>query len=180
MAFRTSVLLQLEADADFAAHREIRKTRQQKGTLKRQWSKKNSGEWIWKFDYRSRHHFEHQGNMGTASLHRAITLRLHADSAPSHAGRKISFRIKLAPHQKWKACLIWRPELEGKALPVEMECNALSGSTGEYSRKSEKFLSHAARILTTSAGNLTHAVQRVIDRSRLDLSALRLFDLHEG
>jgi len=176
----TSVLLQLEVDADFAAHREIQKMRQQKGKLRKQWTKTSSGGWTWKFDYHSQHQFDHQGNTGTARLHRAVTLHLHADSSPSHAGRKISFQIKLAPQQSWKACLIWQPEMEGKLLPVEMECNALSGSMGEYSRKNERFLNQAARVVTTGAADLTHAVQRVIDRSRLDLSALRLFDLDQG
>ncbi|HEX5433168.1 MAG TPA: glycogen debranching N-terminal domain-containing protein, partial [Candidatus Angelobacter sp.] len=176
----TSISLQLEVDADFVSRKEIKEKRQQRGSLRKKWSKTTSGEWIWRFDYECKHHYDHQGNSGTASLQRAITLRLRADSRPSQGGKRISFRIKLAPHQSWKACLIWRPEVDGNLLPVELECNALLGSNGEYSRKSDHFLSQAARICTASASDLTHAVQRVLDRSRLDLIGLRLFDLDQG
>lgn len=177
---RTSISFQLEVDADFIARKEIKEKRQQRGSLRKKWRKTNSGEWNWRFDYECKHHYDHQGNSGTVRLQRAITLRLHADSRPSQSGKKISFRVKLAPHQTWKACLIWQPEVDGNILPVEEECNALLGSNGEYSRKTEQFLSQAALISTGSAGNLTSAVQRVLDRSRLDLISLRLFDLDQG
>lgn len=176
----TSVTLELEADADFASRREVKNKRMQKGQLRKKWRKNNSGEWSWRFDYRCQHHYDHQGDTGTAHLHRAITLRLRAESKPSQRGKKVSFRIRLAPHETWKACLIWQPEVDGSILQVEGECNALLGSSGEFSRKTEQFLREAAQIKTAGAGDLTHVVHRVVDRARVDLASLRLFDLDQG
>jgi len=177
---KTSISVALEADQDFAARREVKEGRKQHGTLKKQWSKAESGEWNWRFDYRNEHHYHHQGESGVARLHRAITLRLRADSEPVQAGNTISFQLDLGPHQNWKACLLWQPEIDGQVLPVEPECNALLGSRGEYSRKVQGFLAEAAYVRTPEIGDMTSSVRRVLNRSRLDLISLRMFDLDEG
>src|SRR5581483_7272205 len=103
-----------------------------------------------------------------------------ADSEAIHSGKKISFRIQLKPHQAWKACLIWQAQVDGKLLPVEHNCNALTSSEGEYSRQTLSFLRQATLVRTPAAADLSGSVQRVLDRSRLDLAGLRLYDLDEG
>lgn len=173
----TSMTLTLHADADFASPSEIKSGRKQHGTLRKQWQKAAADEWHWIFDYQCQHHYTHQGNTGVARLHRRITLQLHCDSEPRHSDGSISFRLRLRPHGTWKACLKWQAYVDGNLLPVEPECNALLGSEGEYSRKRQSFLSRAAVFCTPEAADLSAAVQRVIDRARLDLISLRLFDL---
>ena len=176
----TTVTLVLEADADFAAREEVRKGRKQHGKLPKTWERVAEREWRWSFDYKAEHEYEHQGEKGVARLHRGISLRLRADSEATHAGRKVSFRIELAPHAHWNACLIWTPEVDGHVMPVEEEHNALVGSSGEYSRKRERFLASATRLRTTADDDLTARVQRVLDRARLDVAALRMDDLDRG
>lgn len=175
----TSVVLALDVDADFAARTEIEKGREQHGDLRKSWGEIEDG-WRWRFDYHVQHHYDRQGNVGTASLQRAIALRLRADSAPSPSENKLTFHINLQPHQKWHACLIWQAEVDGKQLPVETQCNALTGSDYEYHRKTQSFLSQATFIKTPVCSDLSALVESVLDRSRSDLAALRLFDLDDG
>jgi glycogen debranching enzyme len=175
----TSVVLALEADADFAARAEIKSERQQKGELHKTW-KDLGDEWRWRFDYRVEHHYDRQGNIGVARLHRAITLHLRADSVPVHSENKLAFRIDLQPHQTWRACLVWQAEVDGHLLPVETHCNALTNSEYEYYRKTQSFLSQATFINTPASRDLSPLVECVLDRSRTDLASLRLFDLDKG
>ncbi len=176
----TVVTLTLEADADFAARQEIKKKRKQKGELRKRWDKTGEDEWRWSFHYQCEHHYDHQGNKGVARLERGIELRLRCGSEPEHFGNKISFRLELQPHQTWNACLMWQAQVDDKFLPMERECNALTHSNGEYFRKREAFLRESASLRTPSGRDLSPDVQRVLDRSRLDLAALRLYDLDEG
>ena len=176
----TEITLALEVDSDFVARDEIESGRKQNGKLTRHWEKAGDREWHWDFQYSCEHRYNHQGNRGVARLQRGITLQLCADSSATHAGKKISFRIQLEAHQSWKACLKWQPQVDGNLLPVEPDCNALISSEDEYSRKTVSFLTQATLIRTPSAADLSAAVQRVLDRSRLDFAGLRLFDLDEG
>lgn len=175
----TSFTLSLEVDADFVARSEIEGGRKQKGELYRHWQKTADRAWQWEFQYFCQHRYNHQGNRGLARLQRGITLQLRADSQAAHSGTTISFRIHLQPHQCWKACLIWQARVDGNLLPVERNCNALMSSEGEYSRKSLSFLTQATLVHTPAAADLSAGVQRVLDRSRLDLAGLRLFDLDQ-
>lgn len=175
----TSISVSLEVEADFVSRSEIKDGRKQKGKLEKQWSRSDSGDYSWRFHYTCEHHYDHQGNTGTVRLDRAISLHLKSDSAPEQSGDRITFRVGLAPHQVWRACLAWQPEVDGNLLPIEPECNALTGSASEYSRKTERFLREATQI-QSEVNDLTASIQRVIDRSRLDITSLRLFDLDEG
>ncbi len=176
----TSVTLALQVDADFASRSEVKNGRKQKGELSKKWQQSGAGEWRWSFDYRSEHHYDHQGNKGVARIERGITLQLHCNSEPSHSDDEISFRIELKPHQTWRACLIWQPQVDGNLLPVESRCNALSCSDSNWCRKTELFLREATSFSTPAKRDLTSLVQRVLDRSRQDIASLRLFDLDEG
>ncbi len=176
----TAVTLALEADADFAARREIKNKRRQHGKLTKRWKKTGEHEWRWNFHYHCKHRYDQQGNAGVAQLERGIELRLCCSSEPQHSRNKISFRLKLKPHQTWKACLVWQAQVDGDVLPIERQCNALTHSEGEYFRKRETFLRESASLRTPASRNLSADVQRVLDRSRLDVAALRLYDLDQG
>ena len=176
----TEVTLALEAEADFAARQEIPNKRRQKGSLTKRWEKSGENEWRWDIRYHCEHRYDHQGNKGTARLDRAINLTLRCNGEPHHSGNQISFRLRLNPHQTWKACLMWRAEVDGNLLPLESECNALTHSDGEYFRKREAFLRESTSLRTPNSRDLSADVQRVLNRSRLDTAALRLYDLDEG
>ena len=176
----TSCTLSLEVDVDFVSLEEAKEGRKQRGRLNKRWEKLRAGEWGWSFDYQAKHHYDHQGNRGVARMQRGISLRVRAESEPIHSAKRISFRVRLKPHQSWKACLTWQATVDGNVLPVEGECNALLGSDSEWFRKNQAFLSRAALIRTPAARDLTPAVQRVLDRARLDLASLRLYDLDKG
>ena len=176
----TSFTLALEADADFTARKEIRNGRKQQGKLEKRWEKTGDREWQWDFQYSCEHRYDHQGNTGVARLQRGITLHLNPDSEPRHSRSRISFEVRLGPHQSWKACLKWQPRVDGNLVPVEPDCEALVSSNGDWFHKKQSFLSQAANIRTPTANDLSPAVQRVIDRSLQDLADLRLYDLDEG
>jgi glycogen debranching enzyme len=176
----TSIRLSLEVDADFVSRKEVKDGRQQKGELKKCWDKSCDAEWNWTFQYSVEHHYQKQDNVGIARMQRGIRLSLRADSAPTQSGTSISFRVRLKPHQTWKACLKWQPQVDGNWLPVEPACHALISSNGEYSRKQQAFLSESTFIRTPYASDLSPTVQRVFDCARRDLASLRLFDLDEG
>jgi glycogen debranching enzyme len=176
----TSIMLALEVEADFVSRSETRDGRQQKGTLRTTWGQPGTDEWRLNFDYRCEHHYDHQGNRGTARLHRGITLRLHCDSQPSYSDNKLSFPVTLQPHQKWQACLVWQAEVDDNLLPVESQCYALTHSKGEWSRKTTSFLAQSTVFRTPAEPDLTPLVQDVLERARLDLVSLRLFDRDEG
>lgn len=176
----TSVTLGLEVAADFASHSEVKNGRKQKGDLRENWESVGPSEWRWNFDYHAEHHYDVQGNRGLARLHRGITLVLHSDSEALHEGNRILFRLDLKPHQTWKACLIWQPQVDEYILPVEEQCNALFRSDRDWFQKTESFLRQSTFFRTPASRDLSPDVQRVLNRSRLDIASLRLFDLDEG
>ena len=175
-----SCTLALEADADFAARREVKQGRKQRGTLTKNWERIGPSEWRWSFHYQCEHAYDHQGNRGVARLERAITLRLRCDSEPVPSATGFSFHLELQPHQGWKACLLWQAEVDGNLLPVESGCDALWESDSEWDHRRRVFLADATSFRTPAADTLAADVQRVLDRSRLDLASLRLYDLDEG
>ena len=65
--------LTLEVDADFADKDETKLPRRlQKGRLRREWRRSANEKWELAFNYRVKHDFNHQGNRGTAKLHRGV------------------------------------------------------------------------------------------------------------
>ena len=79
-----SVRLTMEIDGDFADQDETRDGREQQGELTRHWRRGEDASEL-RLDYRARHRYQHQGNRGTASIHRALTLRIaNAGSRPLH------------------------------------------------------------------------------------------------
>ena len=75
---------------------------------------------------------------------------------------------------------MWQAEVDGHLLPIEPDCNALTHSHGEYFRKREAFLQDSTAVRTPASRKLAADIRRVLDRSRLDIAALRLYDLDEG
>ncbi len=83
-----SFQLELEVDADFADQIETKGERKQQGDLKRGWRTAGEGAWELRFDYKVAHEYDHQGNTGTARLHRGVTLRVEETAFPPSYSRR--------------------------------------------------------------------------------------------
>ncbi len=198
----TSFRLELEADCDFGDPAQSK--RGESGHLSRRWQQSKDKVWELEYDYRAEHAYAHQGDTGTAKLHRGIKLRLqHADSEPVYTGRSIVFTVKLAPHGAWHACLNWIPQVDGHPLPLQYVCRAhgpngpvpedsapensapekslLKRSAQEqtgWDAKRTRFLDGSTRFRSPAQENtLTPLVLDVLERSKRDLAYLRLYDL---
>jgi glycogen debranching enzyme len=179
--------LTLEVDSDFADHGEINKeTRQQKGRLTREWAQSQQDAWELRFDYQAEHHYSHQGDEGSAQIHRAITLRVeNADSQPEHKEGVIAFEIELAPHERWHACInlipmiydLPRPGVGVSVFkPVQYGCGR-DGHATEWDERRDLFLDEATTFSSERDVPMVSVVTGALNRARQDLAALRLFDL---
>jgi glycogen debranching enzyme len=177
--FSTPIRLELEVESDFADPNEASGRRRQRGRLRAHWQALSNGDAELTFDYRASHDYDHQGNRGTAHLHRGIRLLLsRTGQQPHKRGRKIRFNMHLDPGESWHACLKWLPQIEGKEKKIETGCH-FSGSN-EWNRKRVKFLEEESTTFTSpQSGSLTGVVLSALKQSRHDLAALRLYDLDE-
>ena len=182
-----TVRLTLEVDADFADQDEIGDGRQQKGELTRRWQRQREASEL-RWDYRARHRYNRQGNRGTASIHRAITLHIaNADSPPQRRGRFIHFDIALPPQGRWHACLVWKAEVDGVALHAPgcaagFNVSAGGGSDGGSHASGDsarddterRFLSEATAFASQESETLAPVVIDALKQARRDLLSLRL------
>lgn len=172
----TDVKLELRFEYAFTSQDEAEKGRQQHGDLDLTSSQPEAGVWEQMADYRAEHHYSHQGHEGTAHLHRGIRLRVeNAGSPPEITEESVTFQIHLAPHQEWHACLSWIAFMGGSPLPLAAQCSRVSSS--DWDQRRARFFSSAASFTTPQADDLSSLVDRVLQRSRLDLGDLRLYDL---
>ena len=177
IAFR----LQLELDADFADQAETSGERQQHGELERHWHADGDAAWELIFDYRAEHHYDQQGNIGQAQLHRGLTLRVeHAMSAPAYADGCISFHVELAPRGTWHACLNLIPYIDGQIMPPRYSCRSFKGIHNERDQQRVRFLDEATAFTTPESETLAPVVVGALEQATRDLAALRLYDLDHG
>jgi glycogen debranching enzyme len=176
---RTSFTFRIEVDGDFADQDEIDRDRTQHGSITRNWRK--AGEkWELEFNYKAEHRYSHQGEEGTASLHRGVTLEIDkASTLPSYEDGRISFSVTLEPHGTWHACVNIKPLIDGKRLDPLYGCRSFGGANNDRDRLRQVFLDEATRF-TTPQETLTRVVTSALDRAREDLLALRMYELDEG
>lgn len=176
---RVSVRLTLEIDGDFVDQDEAKEGRQQQGELRRQWQRSQDVAEL-RLDYRARHRYSRQGNRGTASLHRALALRIsNATSPPQRRGRSVHFDIELPPQGRWHACLAWVAEEDGVALPVpgcvvglhSHTPRAMASARDDVERR---FLDGATAFTSDESETLAPVVVDALKQARRDLLALRL------
>lgn len=162
--------LTLEFDADFADAEETKGERRQQGRVKRQWRREGDA-WELSFDYRASHRFSHQGERGSASIHRGITLRIEcADTPPRHREGRIQFDIELQPHERWHACLHWIVHMDGDELSAP-RC----GTDGDQRAHADPdFMRDATDFASAESRTLAPLVVQSLERAREDLAALRL------
>ncbi|MGH9326923.1 MAG: glycogen debranching N-terminal domain-containing protein [Terriglobia bacterium] len=172
----TSVKLELEFEYQFVSREEAAGDRKQQGELESQWTQPAPEVWEQMTEYRARHRYSHQGNEGTAELHRGIKLRIeNATSPPDCADGRISFQAELSPHGEWHACISWLAYVDGQLLPLSATCPLIDGS--DWAKRRSRFLDSTTSIGVPHADDLSSTVARVLRRSRLDLADLRFYDL---
>lgn len=170
------VKIELQFEHQFISREEAKKGRKQHGKLELSWEQPAADVWELMADYRAQHKYSHQGNEGTAELHRGLMLRIEkATSAPSYAENRIWFEAHLEPHGEWHACLSWLAYVEGHLLPLSTQCGRAGDS--EWERRRTRFFNSTTEFSVPHSDDLTATVGRVLRRSRLDLGDLRLYDL---
>jgi glycogen debranching enzyme len=177
-----SLELELELDADFADLEEVQdRKRRQRGDLRHRWLRLKKGVWELDFDYRVSHRYAHQGERGIASLHRGVAIRIErAGSPPSYRNRRIRFKVRLAPHGNWHACVIVTPILDGDPLPSRYGCYSFVEADNAWERRSKIFLAQCTHFATQESASLANVVVRTLDQAKRDLDSLRLHDLDRG
>ncbi|HEX5731876.1 MAG TPA: glycogen debranching N-terminal domain-containing protein [Blastocatellia bacterium] len=173
----TAFRLELEVDADFADVVETKGDRRQFGKLTRDWRRVEQG-WELVFDYKAEHEYDMQGNKGTASIHRGLTLRIEEmASAPAYEDGRITFQISLGPRSSWHACLNLIPFIDGKSMPPLYGCRSFTATDTEYDRRRKVYLNESTRVTTAETSTLAPVVIGALEQARRDLAALRLYDL---
>lgn len=171
---------EIEIGADFADQAETDE-RQQQGKLKQHWKAVGRRAWELGFDYRAQHAYNHQGNCGTARIHRKLTVQIeNCDSPPAYKNGKIHFYIKLKPRSKWHACIKFTPEIDGEVLPPLYGCKEFFGQRNDLDRKRHIFLNESTQFETPESGNLSPMVVGALEQSKRDLAAMRLYDMDRG
>jgi glycogen debranching enzyme len=173
--------LALEVDADFADKDETKQPRRlQKGKLRRRWRKSADEKWELAFDYRVEHPFDHQGERGTARLHRGVLARITAsDCTPSYKRGRFRFDVKLDSHAAWCASIDVIPVLDGKpSLPL-FQPN-FTGGDNRFDSCRRTFVSESTKFRTVESETLAPVVIETLARARADLTALRLYDLDQS
>lgn len=170
-----TVKLELKFDHPFIARKEAEGGRKQHGKMVSRWTEPEPNVWERMTQYHAQHHYDHQGNVGTAEMRRGVKLRIeNATSPPARRNKRIAFDASLAPHGEWHACLSWIGYVEGQQLPLTTACTQANSSDWEQGRV--QFLNSAAAVSVAQSGGLACAVARLLHRSRLDLADLRLYD----
>lgn len=172
----TTVRLELEFEHEFISQDEAEQGRKQHGRMESQWSQPEPNVWEEMSDYRVQHRYSHQGHEGTAEMHRGIRLRIEdAGSAPEHEDGRIRFQVHLPPHGEWRACISWLVYIEGQLLPLSTKCPLRDSS--DWDQRRRRFFNAATAFSTPHQQDLTFTVNRLLQRSRLDLGDLRMYDL---
>lgn len=171
--------LVVEVDADFADPEETKGKRRQKGEITRRWTRKDGFAHELQIEYSMRRRFAHGAERGTATLRRAVRIRvLHASSPPRRQGRKLVFDLALPPNTHWHACIEYVAEVDGEALPTP-DCMLRSGSA-EADRTHAPYLEEATTFRSVESETMASTVVATLEQSRHDVAALRLFRLDRG
>ncbi len=169
--------LELAIDSDFADIAEVHSSRRQHGRLERAWRVEDgAGELTW--TYTAEHDYEHQGNVGKASLQRGATVRFATSGSPpgfDDAASRVRFDIELAPHGSWHCRVLVSALMDGRALQPEIAEQGFASSTPRRQAR-ERFLRDSTQI-DIETPPLALITERALDRARRDLVGLRLYDL---
>ena len=173
--------LQLELDADFADQEETVHERQQFGELTRSWRRNQRENWELFFDYVAHHHYEHQGDIGDADIHRSIAIEVaNCSCKPEYSDHRISFRLSLKPFESWHACIRMHPQVEHEPTYPLYDCYAFQPTQNLYDASRKTFLDESTSFSAPGSESLITVVVGALEQAKHDLAALRLHDLDRG
>ena len=167
---KVTFMLTVEVDADFADSAETKlKDRLQRGKLSCEWRRsRGDDKWELAFDYRAEHKFDHQGNRGTAHLHRGIIVKIDkSDSEPLWKRGTIRFQVELKPHAIWRAGINFIPVLEGEAMSPLL-APAFTDTDNRFDSSRRIFVDEATRFATSESETLAPIVATTLERARED------------
>lgn len=162
----SSFVFALEVDADFADAAETRK-RQQEGERQTRW---DAGARRLTFDYTARHQ--------SATLHRAVEIAV--DGNATYADGLLSFRITLAPQERWHACIRITAVIDGQRLAPPPHCYGLGADEAPHEQNVRQFFEETTAFATAESSSMAADVLTTLEQARSDLASLRLFDLDRG
>jgi glycogen debranching enzyme len=177
----TKFAFEIELDSDFSDQAETFK-RIQRGQLRSNWRHLSAHHASLTFDYRASHHYSHQGNRGTANLHRRLIVSIEkADSPVVYRPPRLRFEIRLKPHGSWHTCLKFIPVFDGKTMTPLYGCHQFFGTHNELDRRRRIFLNESTQFRTDERHpKLAAVVESALLQATHDLAALRLPDLDHG
>ncbi len=92
------------------------------------------------------------------------------DSEPAFANGLLSFRIQLAPKERWHTCVLWVPlEVEQAGADPLRDCHALVDGDRGLAERRRRWRERVTRIRTSEP-----AVDAIVERAVDDLAALRM------
>ena len=165
----TSFVFAIEVDADFADQAETRARRQQ-GERRTEW---NSRTCTLTFAYAARH--------DKATLHRGVQIAVERTTTqPRYDNGRLSFAVTLAPKERWHACLLLTPIIDGEHLLPPADCYATHPREATHEQAVRFFLAETTRFESAESSAMTADVVATAEQARADLASLRLFDLDHG
>jgi glycogen debranching enzyme len=161
---RTRVRASLSFEADFADPEEAGGRRIQRGRLRRAWSRLGANRYRLALDYRAVHRYRHQGETGTARLHRGVVLELRLPRGATGRPRRnrIDVSFGLAPGARGRIHLRWVPTAEDEAHRHHAPARPRD---------------RAATLTVPGRSELAGVVEEAFERAKRDLASLRLDDL---
>lgn len=173
--------LQLEIGADFADQEELAREREQFGKLSRDWRRNPAGAWELFFDYAAQHHYEQQGDVGDANIHRGIAIEFkNSGTQPAHSGGTITFKVSLKPLETWHTCVRIIPQVEDEPAFPLYDCYAFEPTENPLDATRALFLDESTKFTSPLSDTLTPVVVGALEQAKHDLAALRLHDLDQG
>lgn len=166
----TAVDLALELSSDFISPTDDPTKGTPVGKVTKRWQR-NGEKYELRFEYKASHKFQHQEDRGIASLHRGIRLEFKGpgNAQTKYAKGRLKFTLTLRPQEKWRLILHWIAQIEGSDLCSYRETSP--------DRKREMFLQASTQLSSPAAPTFPALVLNTLERSKRDLSSLRLFDL---
>lgn len=170
----TRFSLSIELDADFADLAETLGARVQQGTVERQWL----DERTLRFAYRASRSFDNQGEKGTATIERSVTVVFGvAPLRRDPVAFDVAFDIALEPRQTWHLCVDFIPSIDGVTMTPVHRCREFRRGDHPHDRRVVAFTTAATRFETPGSGSMCSVVAGTLEQAKHDLAALRLFDL---
>ena len=142
----TKFTFEIELDSDFADQAETFE-RTQHGKLTSSWRSLSAGRAELVYDYHATHRYSHQGNTGTARIHRGLIVKIdNSDSPIRYRDSRLRFEIELKPGKSWHTCMKFIPTVRGKHAGPLYECRQFFGTRNDLDRKRHIFLNESTRF----------------------------------